>query len=71
VLDEAIDAAAAWAALQTGTKFVEIGGLAGGDNFHVTLFGVAHPATKVEFAGLAVHEPAEANTLHAALNEEV
>ena len=44
---------------------------AGGHNFDVAVFGVAHPAAQVEFAGFALDKPAKANTLHTALNEEM
>jgi hypothetical protein len=71
MFNDAIDTAAAWAALQTGSKLIEIGWLTGGDDFHVAFFGVADPAAQIEFAGLAMYEPAEADALHAALNKEV
>jgi len=71
MFDDAIHTAAAWPALQTRSKLIEIACLAGSNNFHVTLLGVAHPAAQLKLAGLAMHKPAEANALHAALNEEV
>ena len=71
VLNDAIDAAAARAAFEAGAQIFEIGGLAGSDNFNGAIFGVAHPAAQFEFAGLALHEPAETYALYAALNEEV
>ncbi len=71
VLDEAIDAAAARAAAKAGAQLGQVIGLAGGNHFHVAVFGVAHPAAQVELAGLALHKPAEADALHAALNEEM
>jgi hypothetical protein len=43
----------------------------GRHHFHVSAFGVANSAAKVELTGFAMHKPAEACTLHAALNEEV
>ena len=71
MLDDAIDAAAAGAALEAEAQIGEVGGIAGGDNFHVAVFSVAHPAFELELAGLTMHEPAKAHTLYAALNEEV
>ena len=71
VLDESINATATWASAEALAKFVQIFGRAGGDYFHVAIFGVADPSPQEEFAGFAVNEPAEANTLYAALNEEV
>src|SRR5271166_777822 len=71
MFDDVIDAAAARAALEAGAQVVDVGGLAGGDNFHIALLGVAHPSAQVEFAGLALHKPAEADALYAALNQKV
>jgi hypothetical protein len=71
VFEEAVDAAAAWAAAEAVAKLVEVFGSAGGDDFNVAIFGVADPAAEIEFAGLPVDKPAEAYTLHATLNEEV
>ncbi len=71
VFDDVIDAAAAGAASQAGAEFGEVAVVAGGNYFDVAVFGVADPAAQVEFAGLAVHEPAEADALNSALNEEM
>jgi hypothetical protein len=71
VFDEAVDAAATGAAAQAGAQFGQVGFFAVGDHFHFAVFGVAHPAAQVEFAGFAVNEPAEAYSLHATLNEKV
>ena len=46
-------------------------GGAGGDNFDVAIFGVANPATEIEFTGFAVNEPAKAYALYATFDEEV
>ena len=66
-----VDAAAAGAAAEALAEFIEVFGGASGDNFDVAIFGVADPAPKIEFAGFAVNEPAEAYSLYAALDEEV
>ena len=71
VFDKAVDPASAGAAAEAPAEFVEVFGGAGGDDFDVAVFGVADPAAEVNLAGFAVNEPAEADTLYAALNEEV
>jgi hypothetical protein len=71
VFDETVDATAAGAAAEALTEIRQILGGAGGNYFNIAVFGVAHPAAEVEFAGFAVNEPAEAHALYAALNEEV
>jgi len=71
VLDEVIDAASARAATQAGAQLGQVGFVAVRHHFHVAVFGVAHPAAQVEFAGLAVYIPAEAHALHATLNQEM
>jgi len=68
MLDEAVDATAARTAAQAGAEFGEVFGRAVGNDFHFAFFRVADPATQVEFAGLAVNEPAEAYALDATLN---
>ncbi len=71
MLDNAVDAAAARAASQARTQLAQVVGLAGGNHLHVAVFGVAHPAAQVQLRGLALHKPAKADPLHAALDEEV
>ena len=71
MLDEAIDAAAAWSAAQAGAQFGQIGLRAGGHDLHFALFGIAHPTAQVKLGGLALDIPAEAHALHTALNEKV
>ncbi len=71
MFDEAIDAAAARSAAKALAEFVEVFGGAGGDNFDVAVFGVADPAAQFQLAGLALHEPAESDSLDAAADEEV
>jgi len=71
MFDQAIDAAAARAAAKAGPQLIEIGRFARGQDFNVTILGVAHPAVQSKFAGLALHKPAEANTLHASLNQKM
>ena len=71
VFDNAIDAAAARAALEAGAQLGEILSMAGGHDFNVAVFSVAHPAAQLELAGFAVNEPAETHALNATLNEEM
>ncbi len=59
------------AALERGAELGEAFGIARDDYFDIAIFGVADPAFELEFAGLAVDEPAEAYALNAASNEEV
>src|SRR5580698_5551127 len=71
MLDDMIDAAAARAAAQAGAQLVQVGWLAGGDYFHVAVFGVAHPAAQLQLAGLTVNEPAKAYALHTSLYQKM
>ncbi len=71
MLGEAIDASAAGSAPEAGAEFVQIARRARRNDFHVALFGVADPSAQVELGGFALHEPAKAHALHAALNEEM
>ena len=71
VLNKLIDAGAPRAAPQARAQVSQIVDRTRGHNFHVTVFGVAHPATEIEFAGLAVNKPAESHTLNTPANQEV
>ena len=71
MLQDAVHAAAARATAQAPAQLIKVLRLAGGHHFHFAVFGVAHPAAQVEFAGLSVNKPAEAYALHAATNEEM
>jgi len=71
MLDDAVDTAAARAALQARAQFVKIAGRACRDYFNVAILGVAHPAAQIELRGLALNEPAKAHPLHAPLNEKM
>jgi hypothetical protein len=71
MLDQPVYAASARTTAEAGTQFGQVGFVAVSNHFHIAVLGVAHPAAQVKFAGLAVHIPAEAHALHAALNEEV
>ena len=68
MLNEAVYAASARTSAKAGSQFGQVGLLAMRHYLHLAIFGVAHPAAQVEFAGLAVYEPAKANSLHATLN---
>jgi hypothetical protein len=71
VLDDGVDAAAARAFVQLGAEVGEGFGVTGGDEFHFPAVGVADPAVQGELGGLALDEPAEADALHSAADEEV
>ena len=71
MLDHPIDAAPARPFAQGDAQFSKTFFIAAGDDFDIAIFGVAHPAPKAQLAGLAMHKPAEADTLHAAFDEEV
>jgi hypothetical protein len=68
VLDYFVNAAATRAAFERGAQVRESFDIAGGYDFDVAVFGVAHPAFEIEFAGLAVDEPAKAYALDSASN---
>lgn len=71
VFDKPVHTASARTGAQTCAKVVEVVRLARCDDFHVPVFGISNPAAQLQFAGLAMDKPAEANPLHAALNEEM
>jgi len=71
VLDDLVDAAAAGTFLELGAEIGEVFGGAGGEDFDVAGVGVADPAAKAELGGFAVDEPAKADALNAAADEEV
>jgi hypothetical protein len=68
VLDDFVDAATAGAALKRGAELGEAFYIAGGYDFDIAVFGVTHPTLELEFAGLAMDEPAEAYALDSASN---
>jgi hypothetical protein len=71
VLDDAIDATAAWTAAKAGAQFGEIIRRAGGYHFDFTVFSIADPPAQGEFAGFAMHIPAEAYALDTTLNQKM
>jgi hypothetical protein len=71
MFDEAIDAAAAWTLPQALSQFGKVFDRTGDDDFDIAVFGIADPAAQFEFAGFAMDEPPESDTLHATLNEEM
>ena len=71
MFDDGVDAAAAGAFVELGAEFGEVFRVAGGDDFDVAGVGVADPAAEAELGGFAVDEPAEADALDAAADEEV
>ena len=71
MLDDIVDTRTARTAAKATAKLIEIAGVASRDYFHFAILSVTYPPAQFQLAGLALHEPAEANTLHATLNEEV
>ena len=71
MFDDVVNAASAGALAEAGAEFGEVVGCPGCDDFNVAIFSVADPAGEAEFAGLAVDEPAEADTLYATLNKKM
>jgi len=71
VFDDAVDARASRAAAQADAKLVKVAGVACRHDFNIAILGVAHPSAQLELCGLALDKPAEADALHAALNEEM
>jgi hypothetical protein len=71
MLDELVDAGAAWAAAEARAQFGQIFDGAASDNLDVAVFGVAYPAAQIEFAGFAVDKPAEPHSLYASANQKV
>jgi hypothetical protein len=71
VLDDAVDARATRAAAKAGAKLIQVAGFASGNHFHIAVLSVAHPSAQIQLAGLALHKPAKADTLHTALNKEM
>jgi hypothetical protein len=71
VFVDLVDAAAARSMAEFGAEMAEGFFVAGDHDLDVTVFGVANPAAEGEFAGFAMDEPAEADTLDASFNEEV
>jgi hypothetical protein len=66
VLEDFVDAAAAWAAVEGVAQIGERFEIAGCYDFDIAVFSVSDPAFELELAGLAMDEPAEAYTLNAA-----
>jgi hypothetical protein len=71
MLDKVIDTAAPRTAAKAQTEIFEVARFASGDDFDVTVLSVADPAAQVELGSFALHEPAEADALHATLDEEM
>ena len=71
VFGDFVDPAAAGAFFELGTEFLEVFGWAGGEDFDGAVVGVADPAAEAELGGFAVDEPAKADALNAAADEEV
>ena len=68
VLDDAIYPAAARPAAQTLAKIGQVFDIARRDYFHVAVFCVAYPSAQFQLTGFAMNKPAEAHSLHTALN---
>src|SRR5262249_10608574 len=59
MFDDAIDTAATRSKLEAGTQLIEIGRISGRDDFNIAVLGIAHPTAQLQFAGLAMNEPAK------------
>jgi hypothetical protein len=71
VLNQTVYATAARPATQTCTQLRKVGLVARRHNFHVAVFGIAHPSAQFQLARFAMHEPSETNSLHTPLNQEM
>ena len=71
LLLQTIHAAAARATFQTAAQTVQFITGAGGKHLHLTLFGVAHPATQIQLRRLALHKPAKPHALHTATDQKM
>src|SRR5665213_1347187 len=71
VFNDSVDAAAARALVQLRAEVGEVFARAGCEDFDVAGVDVADPAVKAELGGFAVDEPAEADALDSAADEEV
>jgi hypothetical protein len=71
MFNNVVDAAAARSAVKARAKFGQVLRLARRNYFNIAVFSVAHPTAQVELAGFALHEPAKANPLHAASDQEM
>jgi hypothetical protein len=54
--------------VECSSKIGKLLRVTGGYHLYMSILGVAHPALQPELAGLAMDEPAESHTLHAAFN---
>ena len=71
MFEDGIDAASARALMQRRFQFGELLGVARGDDLDVSFFGVPDPSAQTDLGGFAMDEPPEANSLHAAFDEEM
>ena len=70
-LYDAVDAAAARAAVKAGAQFGQVFGGAKCDHFDLAVFGVPDPAAQIELTGFAMHIPAKTDALHTTLDEKM
>lgn len=71
MLQHCVDPAASRTSSQGRSQLFNALFAAGGDDFNGALFGIAHPASQVEFAGFTMDEPPEPYPLHAPLYQEM
>src|ERR1700679_2104359 len=71
MFNDSINSAASRTLLQGNLQLREQRFVARGHNLNVSLVGVLHPAVQAKFSRLPLHEPAEANPLHATLDQEM
>ena len=71
VLDEVVHPRPARAAAEAGAQLVQVLGGAGRNHLQIAIFRVADPAPQFQLACLALHEPAETDTLNTATDKKV
>jgi hypothetical protein len=71
MFNDSINSAASRTLSQGNPQLCEQSLFARGYNFNVSLIGVLHPAAQTKFSRLAMHEPAKANTLYTAFDQEM
>ncbi len=71
VFDEPVDTASAGPRVQALAQLAQVLWQTRRKHLHVAFFGIAYPAAKAQLVSLSLHKPAKANSLHAALNQEM
>jgi hypothetical protein len=68
LLDHGVDAAPARAFVESFPQLGQVLRVAGCDDLDMAVFGVAHPAAKIEPGGFAMDKPAKSDALDAAFD---